>query len=1094
MVTIPPKSYPSTSIEHDDITSVRNYLPSASTLEIVERFLAGLRGAKRGRMLSVTGPYGSGKSTMAAFLSGLLAPKENKEWKTASGILRKTQDSYERTLVDARKKAGIHERGMIRCAVTARREPVSVTLLRALDDGLTRHFGDYSKRFKSACLLHRYIGELKDNKVPDFPRLIELIEEITDMAPTVIMIDEFGKNIEYFASDESQQSDLFLLQDLAERSGRGRRIQLHIVTLQHMAFDEYSVGTSVAQKREWAKIQGRFEDIPFANSPDQTRLLVSRAIKLGRNAERDVKRWAKKESGIMQDLGINAGSDSDLVASCYPLGPLALEVLPELCSRYGQHERTLLSFVSDSKRCTVSTFIDEQIWDPNHPPTIGLDVLYDYFISGTGITHSGSASISRLMEIETIIRDAHGLTGLETKALKSIGILNLVGRSGYLRASRRMIDYSIGHSSRQVLDSLEKKSIITYRSHADEYRIWHGSDIDIAVKLDIYRKRCNNLSLAELLKNTISVEPVVAAKHGIETGTMRLFGRRFEPSGEGDESYDGTILYKTDETIPMQSSKKPVITVTASNATELRLAAIEVFAIRDILDSDDDILADWVAKKEIVERLADAEIRLDREFANTYGESAKWTYEIDGRKESLHGKPSMMASEVCKKAYCKTPVIRNEMINRTALSAQGSTAKKKLLEAMITNTTMPKFGIEGYGPERAMYEAVLYENCIHRPDTSLQWSLRDPKNNSISPVWNTMMSIMKKSNGRVNLSDIYKMAKLPPYGVKDGSIQLLITAMILVHKDTIAVYEHGTFVPKLRPEESERMTKNPEHFELKYFRNTQAKKGLLAKAASELEVADVSILGVVGQMVTALSALPQHIKSTKRLGRKTISVRDTILHAIEPDTLLFESLPEAMGFGPEMSEDEAARFSKTLARSVRTLQGAYERMLDDLCGILFESTGIGDRGKISRAAKAMEPSVADQRMKVFLAALSADTLEHRNDWINYVAMSLTDVPPADWKDEQRTLFENQLRQASAKFKRLAGIHFAKVSDSFTKPSYQVTVTHADGSEHHSVVSLSPKQKEKIQKIAARVRKEMKEKGFTESDVGALIAVLSSESE
>ena len=1098
IVTIPPKSYPSTNIEHDDVTLLENYLPSASTLEIIERFSAGLRGAKSGRMLSITGPYGSGKSTMAAFLMGLLAPKKSKEWKTAHNILKREPSNYEHTLTYARRKANIHEKGMIRCAVTARREPISVTLLRAVNDGLEKYFGrHYTKRdFRSANLLRMHMRNLKNNKVPDAASLLDLIEGVTRVSPTVIIIDEFGKNIEYFSADESQQSDLFLLQELAERSGKDRRIPLSVMTLQHMAFEEYAVGTSAAQRQEWAKIQGRFEDIPFANSPDQTRLLVSSTIKRNGNTShaRDVMRWAKKESKAMQDLGIGTGSDPALVASCYPLNPLALEVLPELCARYGQHERTLLSFISDSQRHTVATFIDEQHWDPRSPPTIGLDALYDYFISGTSMIHSSSANISRLMEVETIIRDAHGLSDAEKKTLKTIGILNLIGRSGYLRASRRIIDYAIGRGSQQVLDTLEKKSIITYRTHADEYRIWHGTDIDIAAKLDMYRRRYQRTSLSRLLMETIHLEPIVAAKHSIKTGTMRLFERGFalQPEDVSNENHDGVILYRLDDSA-LPASEKPIITVTASDTADLRTAATEVCAIRDMLKSDDDVPTDWVARKEVEERLADAEAVLDREFANSYGDAATWSYQKDGGQIRLRGKPSTMASQVCNTAYRHTPVIRNEMINRTALSSQGATAKRRLLEAMITRTKEPRFGIDGHGPERAIYEAVIYNNGIHVSDTSRSW-LQDPKNERMRPVWQAMSDKIKGSRNRIVLADVYRVAKMPPYGVKDGPVQLLIIAMILIHKDSIALYEHGTFVPKLRPDVAERMTKNPEHFELKYFKSTPTKKTVLERVCGDLDTASSgSVLDVVGHLVRTVSALPPHIKSTKRFDKHTLAVRDAILSAVEPDTLLFESLPNALGYRSDMSQAQIKRFSKTLASSVDTLQNGLAKIFDDICQLLFDGTGIDDRTNLSKAAKKMEPDVTDQKMKVFLAAISADTLERRDDWINYVAMSLTDIPPTDWKDEHRDMFESNLHVMSAKFKRLAGIHFSAISGSFIKPSYQVTVTHADGSEHHNVVSLRPGQKAKIKKLADKILKDMKTKGFTNKDLDALIAMLSSES-
>ena len=1089
LVTIPPKAYPSTNIEHDAITLLENYIPSASTLEIVERFSAGISGAKNGRMLSITGPYGSGKSTMAVFLKGLLAPVKSKEWKTSYGILKKEPQQYADSITLARKKAGVNERGMIRCVVMARREPLSVTIMRGLISGFTDYFGSNLEDLPNSELFHDCIKDM--NKEPRAEDIIKIIEDAAKISPILIMIDEFGKNIEYFASDESQQSDLFLLQELAERSGKGRKVPMSIITLQHMAFEEYAVGASTAQKKEWSKIQGRFDDIPFANSPEQTRQLVSNTIQLSKDDahRKHVMVWAKKESKAVQDMGLQTGSSPDMIASCYPLSPISLEVIPELCSRYGQRERTLLSFISDSKKHTVATFIDENHWDARMPPTMGLDSLYDFFISGTSMIHSSSQNISRLMEVETIIRDAHGLSDAEKKTLKTIGILNLIGRSGHLRASRRIIDYSIGQNSQQILRTLQKRSMITYRTHADEYRIWHGTDIDIAAKLEIYRSRFKRVSLFGLLKMAVTLEPVVAAKHSIKTGTMRLFERRFtlNPSDTINENFDGVILYTDSVTSPVR--EKPVITVTAGDTTDLKFAAVEVAAIRDILDSEDDITKDWVARREFEERLADAEVVLDREFARAYGRSARWSYTKNEKTTILEGTPSSITSQVCDDVYYNAPIIRNEMINKTNISAQGSTAKKALLEAMILHQDKPKFGIEGHGPDRAIYEAVFFENGLHVSDSSFGWRLDAPRG-SMRPVWKAMLDVIKKSKSRTVLTDVYRTAKMPPYGVRDGPLQLVFLAMFLVYRENIALYEHGTFVPRLRPEMAERMTKNPDHFEVKYFRNSLANKSLLDNVAAQLKVTSGNgVLDVVSHLVRTIITLPPHVKSTKTLDKKTIKVRDNILTATEPDTLLFESLPNALGFDAKMSYDQSKKFAKMLAKSVNTLEKKFTKMFEEISQQLFAATGIEGRQKLSEAAKTIQPHVTDQKMKVFLGALSADVLEKDEDWINYIAMSLTDVPPTDWKDDQRTMFENNLREFSSRFRRMASLHFSDISGSFGDDSYQITMTRSDGNEHHSIVSLEPEKKKKLDELVLKIKEEMKASGFTDQELSILDAVL-----
>ena len=1095
LVTIPPKSYPSANIISDEITELGNYLPSASTYEIIERFCAGLGGAKSGRMLSITGPYGSGKSTMALFLKSLVSPENSDEWNTGYALLRHGSSDVAKTLVTARGKSHTHQKGMIQCIAIARREPITITLLRALDSGATKYFGKYSKKhFSQAGNLRNMIQDLP-RKIPTSAELIDVITEMCAVVPMLIMIDEFGKSIEYFTTNETQQSDLFLLQELAEMSGRRKKIPLTIITLQHMAFEEYAVGSSLTQKQEWSKIQGRFEDIPFANSPDQTRLLVSKTIQLTKdlNLRIMINEWAQKEAERMNDLGIRS-TDPKLIASCYPLSPLALEILPELCSRYGQYERTLLSFISDAGKHTVATFIDENHYSEDSLPVIGVDTLYDYFIYGTNMIHSSSANITRLMEIDTIIRDSHGLSDLEIEALKTIGMLNLVGRSGYLRASKRMIDYAIKNNAGQILKKLEKKSIITHRKHADEYRIWHGTDIDIAAMLDICRKQYHKFSLFEILQEITNLDPIVAAKHSIETGTMRLFEQRFTTKSEmpikGD--YDGIIIYSK-EKLPSSEYDKPIITVTTKNTVDLRRAAVEVHAIQDILGSNKGVVRDWVARKELEERLAEAEIRLDREFANSYGNTARWSSYVGGKRISEKGTLSSIVSKVCDRTYSDTPRIYNEMINKTVPSSQGSAARRKLLECMMAYPGKHRFGLDGFGPEVAIYEAFFATTKIHVRFGN-DYKLQDPSEPYIKPAWNFMLNKIKKSKKRVVISEIYDAVKLPPYGMKDGVVALFMSTILLIHKNNIALYEHGSYVPYVTIEIIERLIKNPGHFEVKYFKSTPSKKELLRTVISDFDInSKGSVLDIVSHLVRIVSALPPYVKKTKRLDRNVLAVRDTVLEAIEPDTLLFESLPEALRFDIKSSKS-IAKFSKALTKHTTALQNESIKMIADIKEMLFASTGIHDRKKLSKTASVMLKSVTDQKMKIFLTALTTDTLERDEDWINYVALSLTNIPPMSWKDDDRELFENNLMEISNKFKRLASIHFANISENFANPSYQVIVTHADGRERHNIVSLRPEQKKRLESMANEIIRNMKKKEFSSKDIlSSLVAILSSKS-
>lgn len=1050
VVGVPARPHASANIERDSLDAIGGYIPNASATKAVELFSAGLG---KGAALSIVGPYGSGKSTFGVVLSSLAAPRSDSGWKAAYGILRGADPDAAAQLVANRRRAGLHGHGMVRCVATARLEPVAATILRAAANGATSYFGSaYGRRhFAEAVTLRRCAKSLQRGTVPDAATISRIVSSMAASAPVLLVIDEFGKNIEYFAGGGGD-GDLFLLQELAEMSGGSRPVPLHIVTMQHMAFGEYVAGTPAARTKEWAKIQGRFEVVHFANSLEHTRALLAGYLKHDGRAERRIMEWAIQHA---EATSVEAGTaiPAELVASCYPLHPLAVEALPELCSRYGQNDRTLLSFVFGSGPGTIARFVEKGRWDGHGAlPTMEADHLYDYFISGSAPARAGTASSSRLVEIDTIIRDARLTDETERSVLKAIGLMNLIGRSGRLRASMGMIRCMVGDGAEQAVRNLESRSIITYRGHADEYRVWHGTDVNIAAKMDAWMKAVQDMPHPVLMKAAMDPDPVVAAKHGIETGTVRVFGSLFDMPEDGiAQEYDGAIIYGTGDTA-IPPSDRPVLVARCGDVSALAEAAAEVAALRAVL-KDDDVANDWVAKGEVGERLAAAESALEVEFDRAYGAGTIWACKIGGRRHTLRGTASSAASAASDAAYPDTPPIRNEMINRNRLSAQGSTALNKLMHLMIANGDKDMLGLDGWKPERAIYEAIIRKHNIHgQAEGGYRFSR--PGRGPLRRAWNAALSQMRKTRKLVVLTDIYDLWRMPPYGIKDGVMPILALLIMLAKRGNVAVYEHGSFVPRLSASLAERLVKNPQHFSLKYYHRTRSRAALISRSAELLGATpEDGMLGIVGRLVWIVRMLPTYTRRTKSLSKRALAVRDAAQNAVEPDTLLFESLPKALGMGPlglGISEQRIDKFAGGLARAVRELLTAFDSMMEEMRLLLLKETNTADRPSLARMASELLPDVSDQRMKVFLGAVSADIPDEKA-WISYVGLTLTDAPPSDWSDEHREMFGNGLREVSAGFRRLAALRFAAVSDSFEGPSVMVTITHPDGREERVVL-------------------------------------------
>ena len=84
VLSIRPRFSRSINVERDaKAAAIEGYLPTGRALDIVRRIAAGLSDPLAGRAFSITGPHGSGKSSLAVFLGALFSPASTSEYAVA---------------------------------------------------------------------------------------------------------------------------------------------------------------------------------------------------------------------------------------------------------------------------------------------------------------------------------------------------------------------------------------------------------------------------------------------------------------------------------------------------------------------------------------------------------------------------------------------------------------------------------------------------------------------------------------------------------------------------------------------------------------------------------------------------------------------------------------------------------------------------------------------------------------------------------------------------------------------------------------------------------------------------------------------------
>jgi len=1086
--------------------TILGYILTERAVDALQRVLASIAKAQPTRAWTLTGVYGTGKSAFAHYLTSLCAPEGSQMRRYALEITQKAlgANSQEYQAVEAQ----LPRQGLLRAIVVGQREPLRHTIVRALEQG-ANVFWRKGRKPEIVRQLVDWSAELEVGRATFTSRqVLAAVKEVAEAAKidVLLIIDELGKNLE-FAAHNPSSDDLYLLQQLAELP-RKNESRVYIIGLLHQAFAEYSQRLASAEKNEWAKIQGRFEDIPFTESTEQMTRLIGQVINQAKAGKYQfiIHKQAEGWSEVLR-----TGTDFPellpaVLGNAYPLHPIAALALPMLCIRYAQNDRSLFTFLTSSEPHSFANFLQEAAVKNDEIPTLKLHQIYDYFVESVGSGIGSRPNLQRWIEIQDLVSDAKHLDVNSLAVLKTIGILNLITSSGSLRATRTLVKLAlmnqvIDRDEQQhwehVIENLLSKGLITYRKQLDELRIWEGSDFDVEQEISVYVEK-ERSPLAEVLTRICPLKPLIAQRHSYRTGTLRYFERQYLENQAGleelrcaESNCDGLIGYWMSESMPEKvpaqtADGKPFILLNAANLTVLRVRTLEFGALKKIQTSATELQTDGVARREVRHRLVQAKRLLHEALNQTFNlagtDAVCW---IQGNQELISHTTDFNAklSEICDRVYYKTPILWNELINRRELTSQGAKARRELLEAMLEQPSQERLGLEGYGPEVAMYYSVLGETGIHRQETE-EWGFCPPHENAgVWNVWQAIELFCLSAKEQIQTLDLlYGHLEAPPYGVKKGAIPVLIAAVLSYHFDDVSIYKDGTFIPVLSSEHFELLVKDPSRYGIKYVEVA----GLRAQVFRELEsilrssgskaqpkIRNVTLLSVVKPLFQFVRRLPAYTLKTKRLNSEAQAVLQTLLRAQEPDELIFKALPTACGL-PEIGVNEAddgttARtLRKKLVQALQEIQNAYEKLLSECQALLHNAFGVRNEEKLREDLRVRAGYLVDQCIDPLLRRFTFAAVEESTsdqEWLEALIMIVADKPAESWTDEDVTAFEIKLSDLARRFKNLEALRSeVAASKRGGFEARRVTITRPDGQEVHRVVWLDQERSEGVEDL------------------------------
>lgn len=1060
--------YRSVAIERDrdDAAVMRAYVLTPWLKRVAAEILEGLLSGSRRRAWRITGDFGVGKSALALALLRTLDPR------TADP--KAPMDRFAKILGGKMPR-------MYPLILSGTQAGLNAGMASAIANTLERERGLLDAKARKALA--------SMDPFASIPALRDALIRTGRYDGLLVVIDEMGKFLEAAAVDPDQ-ADIFQLQELAELAARSGERPLAVLMILHQGLQSYHREGAITTRSEWAKVAERYDELVFDHPLSHTAALLSAALSPDmRRLPAAVRKSYQQAESAVTALGW-LGPRGESGEPCYPLHPTAVPVIARFLSAYGQNERSLFGFAASGEPNSLRAFADRHGVEDG---LYNLGDFFDYVSTSFGhrlVARGGAGDWDR---IRTVLDSAAGSDPTEVAILKTIGILNLLDTPDMV-ADPATIQACLapGIGAAEVANSITglcERGVVFERIGRSGLRLWTSHRVDLSALWNEADTALTQASVGGELAKALSRLPIrpflLARRHSVETGVTRRFPIRMAPASslatttlaaDADGSILAILCDDTDEVgyaaawAEEATAEDPTLLVlTLPPRPELRSNVVDLLRHRWIEANASILREDAFASAEIERRITELEARLIDRLEGCLGLAGDPPAPFVGvfqNGRALADTPAMhmLVSSACDALYGSGPVVHNELINRHALTSAGAAARQRLIEALFEKTHEADLGFTGAKnpPERSLYLSLLKLGRMHRERdgvfvVDLPEQGDDPL--QLRPTLDRIRSMIRTGAGRMAVTEIYSCVSERPFGVRAALAPLLLAIVMVADRHRMALFERGTYCPKLDAQAFMRILKSPENFTIQWV----ALEGVRAEVYQRLAATlggvegEDGLMAVVAPIVRFGAGLSLHAQRSSEISPNAARVRDAIMRARSPVDLVFVDLPaacslEAFDGEREGGADRAAEFAARLSDAIGELERCYPSLLSRMTNEVGRALGAdGDvRANVADRAGPLVFRVKEQALRTFVQRL-ADRVLSDDAWIEAVGGALVGKPPSRWLAQDVATWQARLDDVSATFLRLEAAAFGSQPDQ--KGAVRLALTHIDGREHVSIVGV-----------------------------------------
>jgi hypothetical protein len=857
-----------------------------------------------------------------------------------------------------------------------------------------------------------------------------------------IIWDEFGRHLEGLISD-GRSTELDFVQRLAERASRANDPTLSLTLLLHQNMLAYASRLNETTRTEWRKIEGRFEPIRLIEDSQEIYKLVGEVVSTLRPAKFKPKTVAGLARRVKDARWFDGLEDETAIESlldeAQPLTAGALQILPKLVARVGQNERSLFSFLREAELGQA----------------VGIEEVYQAFADAMRSDVGIGGSYRRWVEAESArsrARDA-----LQRELIAAACLLQLGVSGERLRLPRETLELSVlsaQHKAadiRQAVDDLLSANLLLWRRHNDDVAVWHGADIDVAIKVREERDRlASSFDLLAFLNERFPAPNVRTPGHNARFGVNRYFrGAYARPSeilSEPPAGQAAAVIYvlarskaeidSAREAAQLCRSER-LIRVIPRRVFDLESAALELVALEALKKDKNFVASDPMVTTELqeLESVAFEQLAvLLRPLLTPRGPDADW-WAQGTQLEVTHDRPgTMAASKLLDDWYGDTPHIDNEQLMRDQPSRMMQTSRVRIITKILQRADRERLGFEEgeTSAEASIYRTVFERTGLHQDGGFV--GDNEVKNPGLRKAWAKIAAFFRSPTEAARpLGDLIQELQTTPIGLPLGVAPLLIAAGYQKFARNVALYREDIYESDLLGFKFDQMVMYPAGFTVRVLAEDPRRDHYLREvcdvfAHERPDQEDELVRRAYDAIQRWLTSVPESARRVDRLGLEAKNLLRLLSTAVDPVKLLLNDIPEL--FSTNAFDEGLITKLETTRKAV---DGLEELFADDAVTVITEAfrAAVGPQDDVLNVVRAWAEcfDLAElerrQDLKISDRAVLAKAIETANgrfstrSFASALSLILLKCGLEKWDDRSSVQFRTALREARERIETAA---------------------------------------------------------------------------